>query len=87
VYTLFLELDFVPASHFQAERRNYRLGQEDRVFWYYYIIKSSIEEKISRILTSKDNANEQIIEGNFDAHASSFNLLKEIMPDKLKGFY
>jgi SNF2 family DNA or RNA helicase len=85
-YTLFLELDFVPANHFQAERRNYRLGQEERVFWYYYVVKSSIEEKICRILTSKDNTNEQIIEGNFEAHASTFNLLKEIMPEKFKGF-
>ena len=76
-YTLFIELDFVPANHLQAECRNYRLSQENPVFWYYMIVANSIESHIASVLLErKTEMFENLVDGNFGQN-EMFSLLKK----------
>jgi SWI/SNF-related matrix-associated actin-dependent regulator 1 of chromatin subfamily A len=49
----FLELDWTPAKHDQAEDRCHRIGQEDAVNAWYLLAASSIDETISTLLERK----------------------------------
>jgi SWI/SNF-related matrix-associated actin-dependent regulator of chromatin subfamily A-like protein 1 len=49
----FLELDWTPAKHDQAEDRCHRIGQQDAVNAYYLLAARSIDETISALLERK----------------------------------
>jgi SWI/SNF-related matrix-associated actin-dependent regulator of chromatin subfamily A-like protein 1 len=49
----FLELDWTPAKHDQAEDRCHRIGQQDAVNAYYLLAASTIDETISTLLERK----------------------------------
>jgi len=51
---IFLELDWTPAIHLQAEDRAHRIGQKDSVNAYYFLAKNTIEEDIYKLLQSKE---------------------------------
>ncbi len=50
---LFLELDWTPAKHDQAEDRCHRIGQEDSVNATYILAAGTIDETISTLLERK----------------------------------
>jgi len=50
---LFLELDWTPAKHDQAEDRCHRIGQVDAVNAYYLLAADSVDESISVLLERK----------------------------------
>ncbi len=50
---LFLELDWTPAKHDQAEDRCHRIGQLDAVNAYYLLAASTVDEAISVLLERK----------------------------------
>ncbi len=50
---VFLELDWTPAKHDQAEDRCHRIGQHDSVNAYYLLAASTIDETISTLLERK----------------------------------
>ena len=50
---LFLELDWTPAKHDQAEDRCHRIGQVDAVNAYYLLAADSVDEAISVLLERK----------------------------------
>jgi superfamily II DNA or RNA helicase len=49
----FLELDWTPAKHDQAEDRCHRIGQRDAVNAYYLLAADTIDETISTLLERK----------------------------------
>ncbi|HEU0250719.1 MAG TPA: DEAD/DEAH box helicase [Solirubrobacteraceae bacterium] len=49
----FLELDWTPAKHDQAEDRCHRIGQEDAVNAWYLLAAGSIDETIATLLDRK----------------------------------
>jgi hypothetical protein len=49
----FLELDWTPAKHDQAEDRCHRIGQRDAVTAYYLLAANTVDESIARLLQRK----------------------------------
>ena len=49
----FLELDWTPARHDQAEDRCHRIGQRDAVNAYYLLAAETVDETIARLLEGK----------------------------------
>ena len=49
----FLELDWTPAKHDQAEDRCHRIGQKDAVNAYYLLAADTVDETISSLLERK----------------------------------
>ena len=49
----FLELDWTPARHDQAEDRCHRIGQRDAVNAYYLLAADTVDETIARLLERK----------------------------------
>jgi SNF2 family DNA or RNA helicase len=49
----FLELDWTPAKHDQAEDRCHRIGQEDAVTAYYLLAAGTVDESIAKLLERK----------------------------------
>ncbi len=49
----FLELDWTPAKHDQAEDRCHRIGQQDAVTAYYLLAADTVDETISSLLERK----------------------------------
>lgn len=49
----FLELDWTPARHDQAEDRCHRIGQRDAVTAYYLLAADTVDETIARLLERK----------------------------------
>jgi SNF2 family DNA or RNA helicase len=50
---VFVELDWTPGIHSQAEDRTHRIGQTVAVTVYYLLLLGSIEEKIAKMIDSK----------------------------------
>ena len=50
---VFLELDWTPAKHDQAEDRCHRIGQEDSVNASYILAAGTVDESISTLLERK----------------------------------
>jgi SWI/SNF-related matrix-associated actin-dependent regulator 1 of chromatin subfamily A len=50
---VFLELDWTPAKHDQAEDRCHRIGQQDAVNAYYLLAAETVDETISTLLERK----------------------------------
>ena len=49
----FLELDWTPAKHDQAEDRCHRIGQQDAVNAYYLLAAETVDETIAKLLERK----------------------------------
>ena len=72
---IFVELDWVPSNHLQAEDRIYRIGQNNFVNIYYFIAKDTIENKMINRLLSKG----QILNDFFET--KNFDIFDKIMED------
>jgi len=60
---VFVELDFVPGNHIQAEDRIHRIGQKEKVFVYYLVAKGTIEEKLCKIIQKKAEIIASVLDG------------------------
>jgi SNF2 family DNA or RNA helicase len=49
----FLELDWTPARHDQAEDRTHRIGQHDAVTAWYLLAPDSVDESMAEVLERK----------------------------------
>jgi len=68
---LFLDYDWVPANHEQAEDRTHRMGQKNPVQVYYTICEGTIDEYMRDILREKQDIASQIVDGqSFDVVAN-----------------
>ena len=62
-HVIFNDLDWVPANHWQAEDRLYRIGQSHPVNVYYFKAANSIDEFIGQVLETKSNMISQVVDG------------------------
>ena len=85
-HTLFAELSYSPSDHLQAERRNLRISQTNKVFWHYAIVKDTIEERIAYMLLNKQAIFDQVIDGITQQNElkNSFNLIGQLLEDTFK---
>jgi len=60
---LFLDMDWVPANHEQAEDRTHRIGQTGQVQVYYMICEGTIDEHMRDILKEKQEVASLIVDG------------------------
>jgi len=62
-YSIFYEMDFVPAHNEQAEDRIYRIGQKNKTTIYYLYAKDTVEEAIVNLVRAKSKLNKAIVQG------------------------
>ncbi|MDO9408258.1 DEAD/DEAH box helicase [Patulibacter sp.] len=60
----FLELDWTPAMHDQAEDRCHRIGQDDAVTAWYLLCPGTIDDEMSDILQVKRQVIDAVVDGN-----------------------
>lgn len=60
----FLELDWTPAMHDQAEDRCHRIGQHDAVTAWYLLCPGTIDDEMSDILERKRMVIDAVVDGN-----------------------
>ncbi|MDB4614178.1 DEAD/DEAH box helicase, partial [bacterium] len=60
---IFNDLDWVPANHWQAEDRVYRIGQTHAVNVYYFKAANSIDEFVGQVLETKTNMINAVVDG------------------------
>jgi SNF2 family DNA or RNA helicase len=60
---VFLELDWTPAKHDQAEDRCHRIGQQDAVNAYYLLAADTVDETIATLLERKRAVIEAVTDG------------------------
>ncbi|MGH2915922.1 MAG: DEAD/DEAH box helicase [Solirubrobacteraceae bacterium] len=59
----FLELEWTPAMHDQAEDRCHRIGQRDAVTAWYLLAAGTIDERIARLLAAKRATVDAVTDG------------------------
>jgi len=60
----FLELDWTPARHDQAEDRLHRIGQEDSVTAWYLVAPNTIDESMASVLEEKRRLIDAVTDGH-----------------------
>src|SRR5688500_7875127 len=75
---VFNDLDWVPANHWQAEDRAYRIGQTSTVNVTYFSAANTVDEFVSHALAVKSGLIEAVVEGTGDPSAMDGNLLTEL---------
>jgi hypothetical protein len=63
---VFNDLDWVPANHWQAEDRAYRIGQTGTVNVTYFTAEGTIDEFVAHALSTKAGLIEAVVEGKGD---------------------
>ena len=69
----FMEFDWTPGRHLQAEDRVHRIGQKDSVTAYYLVAQDTIDERLAEILNKKSKILEEILDGKAKQEESVFN--------------
>lgn len=81
--TCFLELEWTPGIHDQAEDRVHRIGQDaDSVNAYYLLAAGTMEETIAELIDSKRRVLSQVLDGK-DIETDS--MLSELLQKYSKG--
>lgn len=60
----FLELDWTPAMHAQAEDRCHRIGQPDAVTAWYLLAPGTIDDEMGDVLNRKREVIDAVVDGN-----------------------
>ena len=79
---VFNDLDWVPANHWQAEDRAYRIGQTAPVNVTYMIARGTVDEFVRTVLETKARLMEDLIEGKalgVDLGTDVIGELKQLM--------
>lgn len=83
-HVIFNDLDWVPANHWQAEDRAYRIGQTHPVNVYYFKAADSIDEFVGQVLEAKSTLISAVVDGNaLSDPAATGDVLSEL--EKLIG--
>lgn len=81
---VFIELDWTPGIHSQAEDRTYRIGQSKPVTVYYLLLLGSVEEKIAKMIDSKREVVNSIL-GEGDRSVQETGILDAVLDELLDG--
>lgn len=79
---LFVELDWVPGNHNQAESRPQRIGQTRQVICYYLVAKGTIEEMLCGVLQKKQKVSDQLLDGAKKQRKDTINIM-DLLEKKL----
>lgn len=72
---VFLNMDYVPANHEQAEDRTHRIGQKSQVQVYYMVCDGTMDEYMRDILKEKQEVADIIVDGAI------------VTPEKQKSYF
>jgi hypothetical protein len=75
---VFNDLDWVPANHWQAEDRAYRLGQTRTVNVTYVVGQGTIDDFVQTVLETKSALVQSVVEGAALASDMPGNVLEEL---------
>ena len=78
---VFNDLDWVPANHWQAEDRAYRIGQTGTVNVTYMIANGTIDSFVKTVLETKAALMESIVEGSILLSDSEANLQLDVLSE------
>lgn len=76
---IFAELPWTPGELVQAEDRAHRIGQKNAVLIQYIVIENSIDQKITRILKTKAEIVDRVIDGKAPKGLEAGDILKNVM--------
>ncbi|HYF28132.1 MAG TPA: DEAD/DEAH box helicase [Baekduia sp.] len=77
----FLELEWTPALHDQAEDRCHRIGQRDAVTAWYLLAAESVDERMARLLEAKRDVIGAVTDGRRVGGASLVELVAQELRD------
>lgn len=75
---VFNDLDWVPANHWQAEDRAYRIGQTRTVNVTYMVAANTIDDFVQSVLERKGTLISAVVEGKAMAPEAGGNVLDEL---------
>jgi hypothetical protein len=78
----FLELDWTPARHDQAEDRCHRIGQRDAVTAYYLLAAETIDEQMASVLQRKRAVIDAVTDGHRLAETSALAAVVEELRER-----
>jgi SWI/SNF-related matrix-associated actin-dependent regulator of chromatin subfamily A-like protein 1 len=76
---VFIDMDWVPANHEQAEDRTHRIGQTSQVQAYYMICDGTIDEYMRDILKEKQEIADMIVDGALVTPERQKSVFKEFV--------
>jgi len=76
---VFLDMDWVPANHEQAEDRTHRIGQTNQVQAYYMICDDTIDEYMRDLLKEKQEIADMIVDGALVTPDRNKSMFKEFV--------
>jgi SNF2 family DNA or RNA helicase len=77
-HVVFNDLDWVPANHWQAEDRAYRIGQASTVNVHYLVAAGTLDEFVQQVLTTKAALVEAVVDGEALSPSVSSDVLSEL---------
>ena len=75
---VFNDLDWVPANHWQAEDRAYRIGQKRTVNVTYFVAQNTIDDFVRAVLETKAAIVRAIVEGDAISEGLGGDVLDEL---------
>ena len=75
---VFNDLDWVPANHWQAEDRAYRIGQERSVHVAYMVAEKTVDEFVRTVLETKAALVSSVVEGKALSDGATRDVLSEL---------
>jgi SWI/SNF-related matrix-associated actin-dependent regulator 1 of chromatin subfamily A len=76
---VFLNMDWVPGVHEQAEDRAHRIGQKNKVQAIYLVCKDTIDEDMKDLLAEKQKVIDVVADGDLISAARSRSTFKEFV--------
>ena len=78
----FVELDWTPARHDQAEDRCHRIGQHDAVTAYYLLASETIDEQMASVLQRKRAVIDAVTDGRQAAETSALEAVVQALRER-----
>lgn len=76
---VFLDQDWVPAAHEQAEDRTHRIGQKAQVQAYYMVCDGTIDEYMRELLKEKQETVDVVVDGALVTPQRNKSMFKEFV--------